>query len=224
MKHVIRVLARGLLAGWLAWGACFVRAAEPPPLPPATASQLPPWRGFNLLEKFQRDRDAPFREQDFQIIRELGFNFVRLPMDYRIWIEDGDWNRFREQPLREIDQAVAWGEQYGIHVQLNFHRAPGYTVARPAEAKSLWEDAEAQRVCAAHWAMFARRYRGIPNQRLSFNLLNEPAEIEPEVHGAVVRKLVAAIRGLSRSSTGPRAARIAATLSLIFPVDAVAQP
>ncbi len=194
VTRLIRVLCPLLLGGWMGCLALFARAAEPPPLPPAEASQLPLWRGFNLLEKFQRDRDAPFREKDFQMIRELGFNFVRLPMDYRIWIEDGDWTRFREQPLREIDQAVGWGEQYGLHVQLNFHRAPGYTVARPAETKSLWTDAEAQRVCAKHWAMFARRYRGISNQRLSFNLLNEPAEIEPEVHGAVVRKLVAAIR------------------------------
>jgi aryl-phospho-beta-D-glucosidase BglC (GH1 family) len=165
-----------------------------PALPAADASNLPPWKGFNLLEKFQRDRDAPFREEDFQRIHQLGFNFVRLPMDYRIWIEDGDWTRFREQPLREIDQAVQWGGKYSIHVSLNFHRAPGYTVARPAEAKSLWTDPEAQRVCALHWAMFARRYRGIPNDRLSFNLFNEPAGVDPQVYANVVRPIVAAIR------------------------------
>ncbi len=115
-------------------------------------------------------------------------------MDYRVWTDRDDWTKFNEPPLKEIDQAVEWGGKYGIHVLINFHRAPGYTVASPPEARSLWTDAEAQRVCALHWAMFARRYKGVPNERLSFNLFNEPANIEPAVYVEVVKKIAAAIR------------------------------
>ena len=43
--------------------------------------------------------------------------------------------------------------------------------------------------------MFARRYRGIPSERLSFNLMNEPGQVEPKAYVAVVRKLAQAIRG-----------------------------
>lgn len=162
---------------------------------PASGEKLPRWRGFNLLEKFMLGSGRkPFVEEDFRLIAKLGFNFVRLPMDYRLWIVDGDWEKFDEATLKEIDQAVAWGEKYGIHVCINFHRAPGYTVARPAEKTSLWNDAETQRVCAQHWALFARRYRGIPSARVSFNLMNEPAHIDPEVYCRVARMLVAAIR------------------------------
>jgi hypothetical protein len=173
-------------------------AATPPAPPkwlPASAEKLPRWRGFNLLEKFVLGSGRkPFVEDDFRIISKLGFNFVRLPMDYRFWIKQGNWEQFDEATLKEIDQAVAWGAKYGIHVCINFHRAPGYTVAKPPEKTSLWTDAETQRVCALHWATFARRYRGIPNERLSFNLMNEPAHVEPEVYCRVVRGLVAAIR------------------------------
>ena len=169
-------------------------AAEPRWLP-ATPEKLPRWRGFNLLEKFQlHNGRKPFVEEDFRLISGLGFNFVRLPMDYRFWIQDGDWEKFDEATLGEIDQAVRWGAQYGIHVCINFHRAPGYTVARPAEPRSLWTDPDAQRVCALHWAEFARRYRGIPSERLSFNLMNEPSEVEAEAYVKVVEKLAAAIR------------------------------
>jgi aryl-phospho-beta-D-glucosidase BglC (GH1 family) len=161
----------------------------------ATAEKLPRWRGFNLLEKFTLGGGRkPFLEEDFRLISKLGFNFVRLPMDYRLWIKDNDWTQFDESTLREIDQAVEWGAKYGIHVCICFHRAPGYTVARPPEKTSLWTDPETQRVCALHWATFARRYRGIPNERLSFNLMNEPAKIDAEVYAGVARKLVAAIR------------------------------
>ncbi|WP_197231196.1 glycoside hydrolase family 5 protein [Novipirellula artificiosorum] len=164
-------------------------------LPDPSPHDLPRWRGFNLLEKFYRSHDnEAFRESDFQLISELGFNFVRLPMDYRVWIEDGDWNQFNEAQLKHIDQAVEWGQKYSIHVLINFHRAPGYTVARPAESTDLWTDDETQRICAKHWAMFAKRYRGIPSRYLSFNLFNEPANVSSAAYLKVVKRMAAAIR------------------------------
>jgi aryl-phospho-beta-D-glucosidase BglC (GH1 family) len=159
-----------------------------------TAQQLPRWRGFNLLEMFYKGSNTgPFKEEDFRLISELGFNFVRLPMDYRTWIKDGNWTQFNETALQWVDQAVEYGRRYGIHVCLNFHRAPGYTVANPPEATSLWTDTVTQKVCALHWARFAARYKGIPNSRLSFNLLNEPAGVDAATHAKVVGLLVKAI-------------------------------
>lgn len=156
------------------------------------------WRGFNLLEMFIKHHDdmkpKEFREEDFQMIKDWGFNFVRLPMDYRFWIKNNDWEQFDEDALAVIDRAVALGRKYGVHVHLCMHRAPGYTVARPKEKTNLFTDPEPQRVCAKHWAMFARRYRGIPNEQLSFNLFNEPPNVSDEAYGKVGRKLIAAIR------------------------------
>lgn len=128
-------------------------------------------------------------------------------MDYRAWTDRDDWTKFNEPPLKEIDQAVEWGGKYGIHVLINFHRTPGYTVASPPEAKSLWTDAEAQRVCALHWAMFARRYKGVPNERLSFNLFNEPANIEPAVYWDAL-----SARQVRPVGRGPAAARCRASV------------
>lgn len=136
----------------------------------------------------------PFREDDFRLISKLGFNFVRLPMDYRGYVVDGDWNRFHEPALAQIDQAIDWGRRYGVHVSLNLHRAPGWTVAKPAEARNLWRDADAREAAARHWAMFARRYRGISSDHLSFNLFNEPADVGADAYLAVVTEVVAAIR------------------------------
>lgn len=174
--------------------AGFAFAQTPKPLPEARWDKLPRWRGFNLLEKFMVHSNKPFVEDDFRMIRDLGFNFVRLPMDYRCWIVDGDWERFDEKTLKEIDEAVALGEKYGIHVMLNFHRAPGYTVAQPPEKTSLWTDRKTQEVCAKHWALFAKRYKGIPNSRLSFNLFNEPSNIDEETYAKAAGFIINAIR------------------------------
>ena len=167
------------------------------PLANATAKDLPRWRGFNLLEKFHLQwSNKPFEEDDFRMIHELGFDFVRLPMDYRVWIKDGDWTKFNEETLKEIDEVVGWGKKYSVHVCINFHRAPGYTVASPKEETDLWTNPLTQQVCAKHWSTFARRYRDIPNQYLSFNLFNEPPDEAGKSFVPVVRKMVEAIRSI----------------------------
>lgn len=151
-------------------------SVEAPP-----SARPPRRRGFNLLEKFSPQRGyGPFREEDFAIIREWGFDFARLPLDYRNWSDPADWRRLDEAVLREIDQAVSWGREYGVHVSLNFHRAPGYSVNRSyREPFNLWTDAEALEACAWHWARFAERYADVPAEALSFDLLNEPAMMAP---------------------------------------------
>ena len=171
-----------------------------------TASSLPRWRGFNLLEKFiESNSNAPFKESDFSMIRELGFDFVRLPMSYLCWTNPGNWRSLREDKLKEIDQAVAFGKQYGVHVSLNFHRGPGYSVDRSKEEPfNLWRDKEAREAFNYHWKHFAERYKGIPNKEVSFNLLNEPATltnerisiVSDETYKEVVQGATSAIRSV----------------------------
>ena len=188
-------LAGMSLASALSFSNLSVNGQSGSPLPEPSWNKLPRWKGFNLLEKFLRDSsNGPFHEEDFQNIRDLGFNFVRLPMDYRIWTENNDWRKINEKALKEIDQAIQWGEKYDIHVQLNFHRAPGWTVAQPAEEKSLWDNAEALDVCCLHWNTFARRYQGIPNENLSFNLFNEPANVEEVPYLKATTTVIDAVR------------------------------
>jgi endoglucanase len=192
-KFLSRVAAAGAGAGVVRLGTKDLVAAATKELPEPSAGKLPRWHGFNLLEKFNGRNDR-FNETEFEWIAAFGFNSVRLPMDYRMWIEDGDWTKFREQTLKEIDEAVKFGEKHGVHVCLNFHRAPGYTVAQPPEAKPVWTDDEALRVCALHWAAFAKRYQGISSRQLSFNLFNEPPKLEADTYRRVVAHIVTAIR------------------------------
>jgi endoglucanase len=159
-----------------------------------TAAKLPRWRGFNLLEKFFEGNNKPFAEADFAWMADWGFDFVRLPLSYWCWSSRDDWRQMREPALKEIDRAVEFGRQHRIHVNLNLHRAPGYCVNPPAEPFDLWKDEKALEACAYHWGHFAERYKGVPNTRLSFDLLNEPPRLPEETYVRVVRRLTAAIR------------------------------
>ena len=184
-------------------GALALAAMAAPALPlsaaekaTVTARHLPRWRGFNLLAKFvkRREGNPPFAESDFAVVAEWGFNFVRLPLSYHCWSDPEDWLTLREADLKHIDQAVELGRKHGVHVNLNLHRAPGYCVNPPKEPLDLWTDEKALEACAFHWAHFAKRYKGIANERLSFDLLNEPGNIPPETYVRVVKRLVESIR------------------------------
>lgn len=195
--------AAGTAIGAVAGGRlalCPAGAAQPAEAAQSQAAQLarklPRWRGFNLLEKFNAGRSGPFVEDDFRFMAEWGFDFVRLPMDYRCWTDPSDPYKLKENVLAEIDQAVEFGRKHGVHVSLNLHRAPGYTVAQPPEKLNLWADEEAQRQFDFQWSTFARRYRGISSAQLSFNLVNEPARIDSATYAKVARRATAAIRSV----------------------------
>lgn len=159
-------------------------------------SPTPPKRrcGFNFLNKFGWGRNEPFREEDFALLAEWGFNFARLPLSYKNWTVGDGWKEFHEPTLKELDDAVALGKKYGVHICMNFHRAPGYCVGEPKEPFDLWKDAEALEACVYHWAHFAKRYKGVPGAALSFDLVNEPAKVPREDYARVVKALVEAIR------------------------------
>ena len=115
-RQFLQVAAAAAGAGALGGAVSQAKAAE------VTAGRVPRWRGFNLLEKFTAQRNAPFVETDFDWIAEWGFDFVRLPLSYHCWSDPKDWKRLREPALKEIDRAVDFGRRHGVHVNLNFHR------------------------------------------------------------------------------------------------------
>ena len=175
-----------------------------------TASKIPRWRGFNLQGRFafpDRPYNGPaFEESDFAMMPEWGFDFARLPLSYWVWGSRDDWSVIREEPLKQIDRVIDLGKQYKIHINLNFHRIPGYCInGRELEPADLFTGRKAERDKALaagvyHWKAFAKRYKGIPNRQLSFDLINEPPKMRSyegyleEGYAEVVRALVAGIR------------------------------
>ncbi len=157
-------------------------------------NSIPLWRGFNLLNKFNPNNQSLFDEQDFEIMAEWGFNFVRLPLSYWSWSSEDDWYRIDENRMKEIDQAVEFGKQYNLHVNINFHRLPGYCINPPKPPTNLFED-EAPLLAAEHqWRYFSQRYQGVSSRLLSFNLINEAPSVSAEKYDRVARRLINAIR------------------------------
>ena len=142
--------------------------------------KIPRWRGFNLTELASGERHQRYEESDFAWMADWGFNFARLPCSYWAWSTKENWMTISEAALQPLDRAVNLGRRYGIHVNLCLHRIPGYCVnAGSLEPDRLFdstsESMERALVAAAfHWEFLAKRYKDIPSDQLSFDLLNEP--------------------------------------------------
>lgn len=172
------------------------------PAQPRAQTAIPRWRGFNLLEMFTMRSRGDFREDDFKWIRDFGFNFVRFPTCHRLWIEGDDNYKIKESMLEKLDRGIELANTAGLHVSLNFHRGPGYSVnGEFKEPFSLWKDKEALDAFVFHWQLMAKRYKGIGRDKLSFDLINEPPSVGGQMsradHERVVRTTVAAIRAVN---------------------------
>jgi endoglucanase len=150
------------------------------------------------------ERGRPFLESDFTMLAEFGFDFVRLPLSYWCWSDPQNPENVDERPLVWLDQAVEFGRRYSLHVSVNLHRIPGYCVnGRELEKFDLFTgpaDGQARALdsAALHWQLLADRYREIPSDRLSFDLINEPPFVQDDTRYAeIVRTLVGAIRDKS---------------------------
>ena len=171
-----------------------VVSASPETVNPATWRPRERWRGFNLEGKgIKGSFNGEWREDDLRMIHEFGFNFARIMIDYRYWSCDDDWTKPDPAKFPSIDKMIGWGKKYKVHIQICFCTPPGMQL-KPRSKKPLFTDAKVQDVMAEHWAYFARRYRDIPNDELSFNLFNEPdGNGTEENYLPLVKKLVAAI-------------------------------
>jgi endoglucanase len=170
-----------------------------------TQPEIPRWRGFNLTELAFGDGRRKIEETDFVCMAEWGFNFVRLPCSYWLWSSRERWMTINERALEPLDRAIELGRQHGIHVNLCLHRIPGYCVnASSVEPDQLFDSPRdsmerALGAAAYHWRFLAERYKDIPAQRLSFDLMNEPPPmVDHSRYVEIASRLIDTIRAVDQ--------------------------
>ena len=170
---------------------------------------LPRWRGFNILGMFctkdssLNDFRSPgyFVEEDFKMIADWGFDFVRLPLSYRFWSDVKTPYEIKEEIISRLDEAVYFAEKYKLHTNIAMHRLPGYCVnadEKIEEPYNLWRDKEALDAAVYQWTQIAKRYQNIGTEKLSFNLINEPNwTMTPEQYNKVSGKVIDEVRKIT---------------------------
>jgi len=114
--------------------------------------------------------DSFITEEDFARVAEMGFDHIRLPIDYEV-IMDED-HKFTENGFSYIDFTIENCKKNGLNMVLDLHRTPGFSFDPFHNEKGLFEDKELQMYFYDIWDELAKRYAK-HSDMLAFELLNE---------------------------------------------------
>ena len=153
-------------------------------------------------------RDNYITRADIRFIRQSGFNSVRVPFNYRLFVSDGTLPRLEGPGYELLDRVVGWCRNEGLYVILDMHAAPGGQTGDNIDDSwgypFLFESSESQELTINLWRKIAARYR---NERavIGYDLLNEPiahyfdtASLNPKLE-PLYRKIVSGIREVDRN-------------------------
>src|SRR5260370_13402994 len=70
-------------------------------------------------------RDNYITREDISFIKQSGFNSVRVPFSYRLFVSDGTIPRLEGPGYELLDRVVDWCRREGLYVILDMHAAPG---------------------------------------------------------------------------------------------------
>jgi endoglucanase len=153
-------------------------------------------------------RDNYVTAEDVRFIKQSGFNSVRVPFNYRLFVTEGDPQRLEGVGYEMLDRVVGWCRREGVYVILDMHGAPGGQTGDNIDDSwgypFLFESVEAQELTVNIWRKIAARYRDEPTV-IGYDLLNEPvahyfdaAHFNPKLE-PLYKKIVAGIREVDRN-------------------------
>jgi len=146
--------------------------------------------------------------EDIRFISQAGFNSVRVPFSYRLFVSEGEPQKLEGPGYELLDRVIGWSKQEGLFVILDMHGAPGGQTGDNIDDSwgypFLFESAESRDLTVRIWRKIAARYSKDPTV-LGYDLLNEPiahyfdndnlnSKLEP-----LYRRIVAAIREVDRN-------------------------
>lgn len=121
-------------------------------------------------------------EDDFRLIKEMGFNMIRLPMYYKNFMDGSDDNlKMKKTPFILIDWFLEQAKKYDLYVILDLHGVVGgqsgyeHSGTRKAE---FWDNEYYQEQMCLLWQEIVKHYKyersDLAETIAAYDLVNEP--------------------------------------------------
>ncbi len=147
-------------------------------------------------------RENYITERDIDLIAKIGFNTVRLPINYRLFIDEK--NNLINEGFIYIDRLINWCKKYKVYIVIDLHAAPGgQTGANIDDSENdkveLFKNELYEKLTISLWKNIASRYKN-EKMILAYDLLNEPLPAKNENYNfysyleEFYKKIVKAIR------------------------------
>lgn len=137
-------------------------------------------RGINLggwisqFAQYSTDHFENFiTEKDIEAICEMGFDHVRVPVDYNVLEEEN--GVIKESGFAYLENCRGWCEKYGLNMLIDLHECFGYSfdpLKKDMDRKRFFYDEELQQRFLKLWSEIAGRFAGFTKQ-VAFEPLNE---------------------------------------------------
>jgi hypothetical protein len=181
----------------------FMRARAPAEISGVIEALIGPEEASRFWTEFRNEYIA---EDDIRFIKAAGFNTVRVPLHWRLFVEPGENEaRFEGPGWSLLDRLVEWCRESGLRVILDLHAAPGgQTGVNHDDGFGFpltFYVPRYRRLTIELWRQLAAHYHDEPTI-LGYDLLNEPispysdeAYLNPRLE-PLYRDIVAAIRSV----------------------------
>jgi aryl-phospho-beta-D-glucosidase BglC (GH1 family) len=122
-------------------------------------------------------RDRYITSADIRFIKSAGYNHVRIPFNYRLFVTEGDQPMLQGPGYELLQRVVDWCREAGLYVMLDMHGAPGGQTGDNIDDSFgypfLFDSPEAQQLTIGVWRKLAAQFHE-DKIIIGYDLLNEP--------------------------------------------------
>lgn len=133
---------------------------------PQVKKRLPFTKGINMPVWMEGARlnAGLYGKRDFENLKSLGVEVVRLPVWFEIWNEGAPGYQVSPDCFDIIDKAVSWCQELGMFLIIDFHNdCDGSSKTNP----------KIEQVLLKVWPQIAGRYKD-SGERVIYEIMNEP--------------------------------------------------
>ncbi|MDF2989268.1 MAG: glycoside hydrolase family 5 [Eubacterium sp.] len=143
-------------------------------------------------------------DEDFQLLKKSGINFLRVPFNYRLLIDDQNSMTYREEGFKILDRLMDLCDKYEIFLMPDLHTTPGgqnpdWHSDNTTGIAQFWHFDVFRRQITALWQEIARRYKN-RTYLMGYDLLNEPFMLpDTEIMNEFFQNTIDAIREVDQN-------------------------
>lgn len=132
---------------------------------------------FEANKFWEEFRKHYITREDIRFIKSAGFNHIRIPFNYRLFVTKYPFYELKGPGYELLDSVISWCKEENLYVILDMHCAPdgqtGDNIDDSYGYPFLFDSPEAQNLTAAIWKKLAERYHD-EEIIIGYDLLNEP--------------------------------------------------
>jgi len=181
---------------FIALAVILLASCQSKPAPNGSPADFKLFKGTNVAHWLSQseargaERDSFFQEKDVALIKSLGFDHIRLPIDEeQMWDENGVRH---EDAFKLMTNCLDWCKKHQLKVIVDLHILRSHHFN--AEVKPLWTDPKEQEKFYRLWVDLSSVMKDYSLGDVAYELMNEAVADDPEQWNTLLAKAMQTIR------------------------------